>query len=114
MKASSTSIRPWILSSAFLKAAVELEQLGECRAYNLSLSGANADLMADTISVLEWPAITILVRRSAIGTIDRAARRVRHSAPLTLGFQNSGESNAAIQLLSTIQPNPFFPRTAVS
>ena len=26
--------------------------------------------MADTISALEWPAITILVRRSAIGNID--------------------------------------------
>src|SRR5438093_13201415 len=48
----------------------------------------------------------------ANATIDRAAWRFRHSAPLTFGFQNSGESNAAIQLLSTIQTNPFFPRTA--
>jgi hypothetical protein len=70
--------------------------------------------MADTISALEWPAVTILVRRSAIGNIDRAAWRFRHSAPFTFGFQNSGESNASIQLLSTIQTNPFFPRTAVS
>src|SRR6266705_2621522 len=75
---------------------------------------SNAALRADTISALEWPAITILVRRSAIGNIDRAAWRFRHSAPFTFGFQNSGESNAAIQLLSTIQTSPFFPRTAVS
>jgi hypothetical protein len=47
--------------------------------------------MADTISALEWSAITILVRRSAIGNIDRPAWRFRHSAPLTFGFQNSGE-----------------------
>ena len=70
--------------------------------------------VADTISALEWPAITILVRRSAIGNIDRAAWRFRHSAPLIFGFQNSGESNASIQLLSTIQTKPFFPRTAIS
>jgi hypothetical protein len=60
---------------------------------------SNAALMADTISALEWPAITIHVRRSAIGNIDRAAWRFRHSAPFIFGFQNSGESNAAIQLL---------------
>src|SRR5205807_8435148 len=53
-------------------------------------------LRADTISAFEWPAITILVRRSAIGNIDRAAWRFRHSAPLTFGFQNSAESNSAI------------------
>src|SRR5712692_4206187 len=69
---------------------------------------SNAALRADTISALEWPAITILVRRSAIGNIDRAARRFRHSAPLTFGFQNSGESNASIQLLSTIQTTRSF------
>jgi hypothetical protein len=74
----------------------------------------DAALMADTISALEWPAITSLIRSSAIGNIDRAAWRFRHSAPLTFGFQYSGESNAAIQLLSTRQTNPFFPRTAVS
>ncbi len=67
---------------------------------------ANAALRADTISALEWPASTILVRRSAIGNIDRAAWRFKHSAPLTFGFQNSGESNASIQPLSTIQTNP--------
>src|SRR5438552_14972435 len=50
----------------------------------LSRSGSsllwNAALRADTISALEWPAITIFVRRSAIGNIDRAAWRFRHSA----------------------------------
>jgi hypothetical protein len=44
----------------------------------------------------------------AIGNIDRTAWRFRHSAPLTFGFQNSGESNAAIQLLSTIQTTRSF------
>src|SRR5438105_20676 len=67
---------------------------------SLSRSGScllsNAALRADTISAFEWPAITILVRRSAIGNIDRAAWRFRHSAPLTFGFQNSAESNSAI------------------
>src|SRR5436190_24304120 len=76
----------------------------------LSRSGScllsNAALTADTISASEWPAITILDRSSAIGNIDRAAWRFRHSAPLSFGFQNSGESNAAIQLLSTMQTNP--------
>src|SRR5437660_6910248 len=56
---------------------------------------SNAALRVDTISAFEWPAITILVRRSAIGNIDLAAWRFRHSAPLTFGFQNSGESNSA-------------------
>src|SRR5712692_284050 len=61
---------------------------------------SNAALMADTISALEWRAITILVRRSAIGNIDRAAWLFRHSAPFTFGFQNSGESTP---------PSSFFP-----
>jgi hypothetical protein len=43
---------------------------------------SNAALMADTICALEWPAITSLVRRSAIGNIDRAARRGILSTPL--------------------------------
>src|SRR5215472_17026920 len=80
----------------------------------LAIQFVGVIVRADTISALEWPAITMLVRSSAIGTMDRAAWRFRHSAPLTFGFQYSGESNAAIQLLSTIQTYPFFPRTAVS
>src|SRR6202011_1646934 len=43
---------------------------------------SNAALMADTICALEWPAITSLVRRSAIGHIDRAAWRGILSTPL--------------------------------
>src|SRR5213592_4401936 len=47
----------------------------------LSRSGScllsNAALRADTISGLEWPAITILVRRSAISNIDRAAGAIQ-------------------------------------
>src|SRR5215472_8626201 len=84
----------------------------------LSRSGSclfsNAALMADRISALERPAITILLRRKAIGNIERAAWGFRQSAPLTFGFQNSGQSNAAIQALSTLQTNPFLPSTAVS
>src|SRR6266516_3535751 len=70
----------------------------------LSRSGScllsNADLTADTISALEWPAITILVRRLAIGNIDRAAWRFRHSAPLTFGSRTQA---------SQTPPSSFFP-----
>src|SRR5215813_6243082 len=75
---------------------------------------SNAALIADRISALERPAITILLRRKTIGTIERAAWRFIQSAALTFGFQNSGQSNAAIQPLSTLQTNPFLPATAVS
>src|SRR5712691_1537734 len=84
----------------------------------LSRSGSclfsNAALIADRISALERPAITILLRRKAIGNIERAAWGFKQSAALTFGFQNSGQSNAAIQPLSTMQTNPFLPSTAVS
>src|SRR6266516_4063735 len=70
----------------------------------LSRSGScllsNADLTADTISALEWPAITILVRRLAIGNIDCAAWRFRHSAPLTFGSRTQA---------SQTRPSSFFP-----
>src|SRR5579863_2443327 len=75
---------------------------------------SNAALIADKISALERPAITILLRRKTIGNIERAAWGFRQSAPLTFGFQNSDQSNAAIQALSTMQTNPFLPSTAVS
>src|SRR6516165_923900 len=84
----------------------------------LSRSGSclfsNAALMADRISALERPAIAILLRREAIGTIARADWGFIQSAALTFGFQNSGQSNAAIQPLATMQTNPFLPSTAVS
>src|SRR5215471_1961376 len=84
----------------------------------LSRSGSclfsNAALIADRISAFERPAITILRRRKAIGNIERAAWGFRQSAPLTFGFQNSGQSNEAIQLLSARQTNPFLPSTVVS
>ncbi len=47
-----------------------------------------------------WPSTPSSSARSALGNIDRAAWRFRHSAPLTFGFQNSGQSNA---------PSSFFP-----
>src|SRR5215467_15918518 len=75
---------------------------------------SNAALIADKISALERPAITILLRRKTIGNIERAAWGLRQSAALTFGFQNSGQSKAAIQALSTMQTNPFLPSTAVS
>src|SRR5215472_6037933 len=75
---------------------------------------SNAALSADRISSLERPAITILLRRKTIGNIERAAWGFKHSAALTFGFQNWGQSNAAIQALSTLQTNPFLPSTAVS
>src|SRR6516165_10696258 len=81
----------------------------------LSSSGSclfsNAALIADRISALERPAITILLPRKAIGNIQRAAWGFRQSAAFTFGFQNSGQSNAAIQPLATQQTNPFFPVT---
>src|SRR5262252_7686577 len=73
-----------------------------------------AVLSADTISALERPAITILLRSKALSKTERAAWGFRQSAPLTFGFQNSGQSNEAIQLRSTMQTNPFLPSTAVS
>src|SRR5262245_37330135 len=88
-------------------AIAPLSRSGSCRF-------SNAALIADRISALVRPAITILLRREAIGTIERAAWGFRHPAPLTFGFQNSGQSNAAIQPLSTMQTNPFLPSTAVS
>src|SRR5213592_2310818 len=70
----------------------------------LSRSGscllANAALRADTISALEWPAITILVRTAAMGTIDRAAWRFRHSAPRLSGSRTQ---------VSQTPPSSFFP-----
>src|SRR5215831_12128683 len=74
----------------------------------------NAVLSADRISALERLAITILLRSRRIGTIERAAWWFIQSAALTFGFQNSGQSNAAVQLLATRQTNPFLPVTAVS
>src|SRR5581483_9462997 len=75
---------------------------------------SNAVLISARISVLERPAIAILLRRRRIGTIERAAAGFIQSAALILGFQNSGQSKAAVQLLATMQTNPFLPSTAVS
>src|SRR5207249_8844983 len=61
---------------------------------------SNAALRADTISALEWPAITILVRRSAISNIDRAAGAFRHSAPSPLGSRTQA---------SQMPPSSFLP-----
>src|SRR6266567_8313241 len=88
-------------------AIAPLSRFGSCLFWN-------AALIVDRISALERPAITILLRRKAIGNIERAAWGFRQSAALTFGFQNSGQSNAAIQPLSTMQTNPFLPSTAVS
>jgi len=64
----------------------------------------NAALIANTVSALERPAITILARRSAIGNIERAAWGFRQSAALTFGFQNSRQSNIPIQPLPPYRP----------
>src|SRR4051794_7812906 len=70
----------------------------------LSRSGSclfsNAALIANRITALERPAITVLLRRKAIGNIERAAWGFRQSAALTFGFQNSGQRT---------QPSNLFP-----
>src|SRR5574337_424985 len=84
-----------------------LSRLG-CRLF------ANASLSADLISSVDRPAIAKLVLSESIGRIDRAAWGLRHTAPLTFGFQSSGQPNGPVQLRSTRQTNPLVPLTAVS
>src|SRR5882762_4387963 len=70
----------------------------------LSRSGScllsNAALRADTISALEWPAITILVRSSAIG--------LSIAQPGDSGIRHLSLSGSRTQASQT-RPSSFFP-----
>lgn len=77
--ATRVSIRPLVLLNQhlFLGAEGDFDIMNAIAPFSRSGSCllANAALRADTISALEWPAITIFVRRSAIGNFAHAAWR---------------------------------------